>query len=113
MPQVEEVRLDRVFNALSNPVRRQIVHRLKAGEASVSEIVVPFSISQPAISRHLRVLEDAGLIVRSKCAQKTMCKMSPRPLKEVSDWVDNFREYWETKLERLDTYLAQIEQETK
>lgn len=98
-------RLTATFSALADPTRRAILARLTAGEASVSELVQPFSISQPAISKHLKVLERAGLITRGREAQWRPCKLEGSPLKDVADWLQPYRRFWEERLDRLDEHL--------
>src|SRR5689334_20358377 len=97
--------LSTTFAALADPTRRAILARLATGEASVSELAEPFEISMPAISKHLKVLERARLITRGRDAQWRPCRLEPAPLKELSDWVEQYRRIWEGRLDRLDTYL--------
>src|SRR5688500_15133983 len=94
--------LDETFFALSDRTRRSILARLTKGEASVLELAEPFEMSLPAISKHLKVLERAGLIARGREAQWRPCRLQPAPLKEVSDWVGGYRQYWEGSFDRLD-----------
>ena len=101
-------RLDATFTALADPTRRAILARLATGEASVSELAEPFDISMPAISKHLKVLERARLITRGRDAQWRPCRLEPAPLKELSDWVEQYRRIWEGRLDRLDTYLHEL-----
>jgi len=96
------------FSALADPTRRAILSRLARGEATVSELAQPFAMSLPAISRHLKVLERAGLIRRGRAAQWRPCKLEAAPLKEVDDWVEKYREHWEERFSRLDGYLEQL-----
>ena len=98
--------LDTIFGALSDPTRRKILARLAAGEAQVSEIAAPFKISAPAISRHLKVLEDAGLVARRIEAQRRMISLNPDALRKASRWVDQYRGFWDASLDRLETLLA-------
>lgn len=98
-------RLDVAFAALADPTRRAIIARLARGEATVTELARPFPISLPAISRHLRVLERAGLIARGREAQWRPCRIEARALKDVADWVERYRVVWEGRLNRLDDYL--------
>jgi DNA-binding transcriptional ArsR family regulator len=98
--------LDATFAALADPTRRAILARLTLGEATVNELVEPFSISQPAISRHLKVLEEAGLIARGRDAQRRPCRIVGDPLADVSAWLENYRRFWEARYERLDALLA-------
>ncbi len=97
--------LDAVFTALADPTRRAILARLRQGEATVTELAEPFEISQPAISRHLKVLERAGLISRSRDAQKRPCRLEVEPLGEVAAWIEQYRERWEQSFTRLDSLL--------
>ena len=106
--------LDRTFSALAHPARRAILSRLASGEASVTELAAPFRMSQPAVSKHLKVLERAGLITRGREAQWRPCKLQAEPLKEVADWVADYRRFWEQSLDRLDSYLQELQgKETK
>lgn len=98
-------RFDEVFAALADPTRRAIVRRLADGEATVLELAEPFSISLPAISRHLKVLEQAGLISRGRDAQRRPCRLQPEPLIEIAAWAEHTRTAWEQKLDRLDHHL--------
>jgi DNA-binding transcriptional ArsR family regulator len=98
-------RLSTTFSALADPTRRAILARLASGEASVTELAEPFDMSMPAISKHLKVLEKAGLIARGREAQWRPCRFEPAPLKDVSEWVDRYRGMWEERLNRLDEYL--------
>jgi DNA-binding transcriptional ArsR family regulator len=100
--------LDRVFAALADPTRRAILARLALGECSVTELAEPFDMSLPAVSKHLRVLERAGLIARGREAQWRPCRIEPRPLKEVADWATRYRNLWEQRFNRLDSYLHQM-----
>ena len=97
--------LDAVFTALADPTRRAILGRLRQGEATVTELAQPFDISQPAISRHLKVLERAGLISRSRDAQRRPCRLEVEPLGEAAAWIDQYRERWEQNFARLDDLL--------
>ncbi|MGH3332877.1 MAG: ArsR/SmtB family transcription factor [Nocardioidaceae bacterium] len=99
-----------IFAALADPTRRAILARLTEGDATVSELAEPFSISLPAISRHLKVLEQAGLISRSRSAQWRSSSLRAEPLREVLDWVEPYRELWDARLDRLDAHLKQIKQ---
>ena len=98
-------RLTATFAALADPTRRAIVARLATGECTVTELAAPFRMSMPAISRHLRVLESAGLISRRREAQSRPCRLEAAPLEEVAAWADRYRGIWEGRLDRLDTYL--------
>ncbi len=101
-----EERLDEVFGALANTTRRAILVRLVDGEASVNELAEPFDISLPAISRHLKVLEDARLIERSRRAQYRPCRLAPEPLAAVAAWTEQYRPIWEERLDRLEAALT-------
>jgi DNA-binding transcriptional ArsR family regulator len=103
--------LSATFSALADPTRRAILARLSAGEASVTELAEPFELSLPAISKHLKVLERAGLIARSRHAQWRPCRLEPAPLKEVDDWVERYRSLWEERFCRLEEYLQQMKRE--
>lgn len=105
--------LSRIFGALADPTRRAILARLSRGEAGVQEIAKPFNMTLPAISKHLKVLEKARLIRRGKDAQWRPCQLEAAPLKEVSDWVAEYRQFWEESFERLDKYLEEIQQKEK
>ena len=97
--------LSATFAALSDPTRRAILSRLSSGEASVTELAEPFDISLPAVTKHLKVLERAGLITRGREAQWRPCRLRARPLREVADWLDQYRAFWEQSLDRLGHYL--------
>ena len=99
------------LQALSDPTRRAILAKLRVGEATVNELAQPFAMSLPAISKHLKVLETAGLITRSRQAQQRPCKLSEHGLKEVADWMNDYREMWEQRLDRLEAYLKKIQEE--
>jgi DNA-binding transcriptional ArsR family regulator len=102
------------FSALSDPTRRAILARLALGEMSVKELAEPFSLSAPSITKHLKVLERAGLIHRSREAQRRPCRLKAAPLKEVSEWIEKYRQFWTRGMNRLDDYLATLEsRETK
>jgi len=101
-------RLDMTFAALANPTRRAILARLVSGEVSVNELAEPFSMSQPAVSRHLKVLERAGLISSGSDAQRRPRKLEARPLGEATAWLETYREYWETSFVRLDGLLSEL-----
>ena len=101
--------LSATFAALADPTRRAILTTLADGEASVTELAEPFAMTLPAVSKHLKVLERAGLIQRSSRAQWRPCRLSPEPLKDVSDWVERYREFWEPRLDRLDDYLSDLQ----
>ena len=101
-------RLDATFAALADPTRRAILARLASGRASVTELAAPFAMSQPAISKHLRVLERAGLIEQGRQAQWRPRRLQAGPLREVADWVGHYRRHWEESFERLDAYLREL-----
>lgn len=103
---------DVVFAALSDPTRRSIVRRLADGEATVLELAEPFPISLPAISRHLKVLEQAGLISRGRDGQRRPCRLRPEPLVEIAAWAEHTREAWEQRLDRLDAHLQSSSAQT-
>src|SRR5215218_5950673 len=101
-------RLDTTFAALADPTRRAILARLASGEATVTELAAPFDMSQPAISKHLKVLERAGLVSRGRDAQRRPCRLEARPLKAATDWLENYRSYWEESYQRLDALLGEL-----
>jgi DNA-binding transcriptional ArsR family regulator len=101
------------FAALADPTRRAILARLALGETSVTEIAAPFEMSMPAISRHLKVLEKAGLISRGREAQWRPCKLKAEPLKQAADWLDEYRRFWEQSFDRLDEYLKALQTKEK
>jgi DNA-binding transcriptional ArsR family regulator len=101
--------LDATFHALADPTRRAILARLAAGEASVTELAAPFQMSQPAISKHLKVLERAGLISRGRDAQRRPCRLIARPLRDATAWLADFRLYWEESYRRLDSLLTELQ----
>lgn len=101
--------LSRALSALADPTRRAIVERLAEGEATVMEIAEPFDMSLPAISKHLKVLEGAGLIVRGREAQWRPCRINPEGLKGVADWLSEYRRFWDESLDRLDDYLHDLQ----
>lgn len=103
--------LSATFAALADPTRRQILVSLQEGERSVKELAEPFAMSLPAITKHLKVLEKAGLISRSKEAQWRPAKLEVGPLKEASDWIDRYRKLWEDRLDRLEHYLRELQKE--
>lgn len=105
--------MDLTLSALADPTRRAILSRLAQGEASVNELAAPFHMSQPSISKHLKVLERAGLISRGRDAQFRPCRLEAAPLKEVAAWVGQYRRYWEDSLDRLDSYLVEAQQKPK
>ncbi len=101
-------RLSATFAALADPTRRAILARLLSGECPVGELAKPFAMSMPAVSKHLRVLERAGLIAQRRDAQWRWCRIEAGPLKEVSDWTERYRQVWEERLDRLDEYVQQL-----
>jgi DNA-binding transcriptional ArsR family regulator len=105
--------LSATFAALADPTRRAILARLASGECSVTELAEPFEMSMPAVSKHLRVLEQAGLISKRRDAQKRPCRIEAARLKEVSEWAERYRHIWEERLDRLDSYLQTWQKDTK
>jgi DNA-binding transcriptional ArsR family regulator len=105
--------LSATFAALADPTRRAILAKLASGELSVTDLAAPFDMSLPAVSKHLRVLERAGLIARGRDAQRRPCRLEPAPLKEVADWADRYRALWEGRLDRLDTLLRTLQSKEK
>ncbi len=106
-------RLSLAFAALADPTRRAILARLASGQADVSELMKPFALSQPTISKHLNVLERAGLVVRGRDAQRRPRTLVAVPLKDIADWMDPFRRFWEQKFASLDTYLKEMQKKEK
>ena len=104
-----EDRLDRTFAALADPTRRAILARLATGEATVTELASPFDMSLPAVSKHLKVLERAGLISRGRERQWRPARLDARPIEEVSDWADRYRRFWDERYDRLDEYLGELQ----
>jgi DNA-binding transcriptional ArsR family regulator len=107
------VQLDAIFAALADPTRRAILSRLASGEASVNELAEPFDMSQPAISKHLRVLENAGLVSRGQDAQRRPRRLEAKPLAVASEWLERYRKYWEANYERLDALLDELQTTNK
>jgi len=105
--------LDRTFGALADPTRRAILSRLMSGEASVTDLAEPFEMTMPAVSKHLRVLEGAGLITRGKERQWRPARLEAGPLREVADWVERYRRFWEESYDRLDEYLDELQDRAK
>jgi DNA-binding transcriptional ArsR family regulator len=105
--------LSTTLAALSDPTRRAILARLVAGEATVTELAAPFAMSMPAISRHLKVLEHAGLIARSRQAQWRPCRITAAPLRDVADWLAHYQRFWTESLGRLDDYLREVQKKEK
>jgi DNA-binding transcriptional ArsR family regulator len=110
-PRTEQ--LNRAFASLADPTRRAILARLALGEATVSQLMEPFELSQPTISKHLKVLEDAGLIERGRDAQRRPRKLAATALKDVADWIEPFRRQWDDRLNNLDRYLATMKKQEK
>ena len=100
--------LDVTFAALADPTRRAILHRLSAGEVSVMELAQPFAMSQPAVSKHLRVLERAGLVSRRRDAQRRLCRLEAKPLEDATEWLEGYRQFWESNYQRLDALLDEL-----
>jgi DNA-binding transcriptional ArsR family regulator len=105
--------LSATFAALADPTRRAILARLISDEASVTELARPFEMSLPAVSKHLKVLERAGLIERSREAQWRPCRLRAKPLKDISDWVEHYRRFWEESFDRLDIYLKELKEKER
>ena len=105
--------LDSIFAALADPTRRAILLRLAEGEASVTELAAPFEMSLPAVSKHLKVLEKAGLITRSREAQWRPCRLEGEPLREANNWLEKYRQFWDDRFDRLDDYLRDLQQKEK
>jgi DNA-binding transcriptional ArsR family regulator len=106
-------RLSLTFGALADPTRRAILAALIGGEASVQQLAKPFDMSMPAISKHLKVLERAGLIARSREAQWRPCRLEAAPLKDIADWAEDFRRFWDESFDRLDAYLKEMQKKEK
>jgi DNA-binding transcriptional ArsR family regulator len=110
---MDEGALNVTFGALADPTRRAILAKLAKGDASVLELAEPFDMSQPAISKHLKVLERAGLIARGRDAQRRPCRLEARRLKQAADWIGTYRQFWEASYNRLDDYLQELQQKEK
>jgi len=106
-------RLSVTFSALADPTRRAILARLISGAASVTELAEPFEMSLPAVSKHLKVLEHAGLITRGREAQWRPCRLEAGPLKDAADWLDHYRHFWEQSFDRLEDYLGELQEKEK
>jgi DNA-binding transcriptional ArsR family regulator len=106
-------RLSVTFGALADPTRRAILARLAKGQASVTELAEPFDMTLPAVSKHLKVLERAGLVARGREAQWRPCRLEARPLKDVDEWVERYRRFWEQSFQRLDSYLRELQKEDR
>lgn len=102
-----------IFAALADPTRRAILARLTQGEATVKELAEPFNISLPAVTKHLKVLQRAGLITQSREAQWRPCRLEAAPLREVNDWLERYRQFWDESLDRLDEYLKTLQQDSQ
>jgi DNA-binding transcriptional ArsR family regulator len=105
--------LSLTFSALSDPTRRAILKRLAAGERSVTELAKPFKISLPAVTKHLKVLQRAGLISQGRNAQRRPCKLEAAPLKDAADWVEQYRRFWDERLDRLEEYLREVQRDVE
>jgi DNA-binding transcriptional ArsR family regulator len=108
---LDDERLTETFAALANPTRRAILARLARGEAGVNELAEPFELTLPAISKHIKVLEQAGLVTRGRRAQYRPCSLDPTPLREVSTWAEQYRPVWEARFDQMDQYLSQLSQD--
>jgi DNA-binding transcriptional ArsR family regulator len=104
-----QLSLDAAFSALADPTRRAILARLALGETSVTELAKPFAMSMPAVSKHLKVLERAGLIARGRAAQWRPCRIEPKALKEIDDWMEHYRRFFDESFDRLDDYLKRLQ----
>jgi DNA-binding transcriptional ArsR family regulator len=104
-------RLDSIFSALADPTRRAILARLSLGTSSVTELAEPFKMSGPAVSKHLKVLEHAGLVIRGRQAQWRPCSLNAAPLKEIEDWISQYKRFWENSFDRLEEYLQELQVE--
>ena len=105
--------LSTIFAALADPTRRAILARLAEGEASVKELAAPFEISPPAVTKHLKVLQRAGLISQGRQAQWRPCRLESAPLKDVAEWLEEYRRFWDARFERLDKYLAELQEQQR
>lgn len=108
--QVSSPQLDLTFAALADPTRRAILARLALGETAVKDLAKPFAMTAPAVTKHLKVLEQAGLVQRSRNAQWRPCALNAEPLRQASDWLEEYRQFWEQSFDRLDAYLTEIQQ---
>jgi DNA-binding transcriptional ArsR family regulator len=111
MQRLADRELDSIFTALADPTRRAIVARLTRGEAGVLELAAPFAMSQPAVTRHLQVLERAGLVSRRRDGRRRPCRLEPQRLRQLAEWVGDYRRFWEESFERLDDYLDHLQTE--
>jgi DNA-binding transcriptional ArsR family regulator len=105
--------LDARFAALADPTRRAILARLTEGEATVTELAAPFTMTQPAVTKHLKVLERAGLISRGRDAQRRPCRLRPDAIKDVAEWTESYRQFWDESYDRLDKYLEELERKER
>ena len=112
-PVIEEDRLSETFSALANATRRAILARLAEGEANVNELAEPFDLTLPAISKHIKVLERAGLVARGQRAQFRPCTIDPTPLEHVSTWAERYRPIWEARFERMSDYITHLQEQPK
>ena len=112
-PVIDEDRLNETFAALASSTRRAILARLAEGEANVNELAGPFDLTMPTISKHIKVLERAGLVVRSQRAQYRPCALDPGPLEEISAWAEQYRPVWEARFDRMSDYLTQLRSQRK
>jgi len=110
---IDDDRLTDTFGALANSTRRAILARLAEGAATVNELAEPFSLSLPAVSKHIKVLERAGLVIRGQSAQYRPCALDPAPLREVMTWTEQYRRVWETRFDQMDAYLTQLRNKEK
>lgn len=110
---IDDIRLDETFAALANSTRRAILARLARGEANVNQLAEPFDLTLPAVSKHIKVLERAGLVERSQRAQYRPCTLDATPLEEVSTWAEQYRPVWEARFDRMDEYVQQLQQQRK
>jgi DNA-binding transcriptional ArsR family regulator len=113
MVNIQPASLDRVFGALADPTRRAILERLARGDTTVTELASPFPSSLPAISKHLSVLEHAGLIVRSNDGRKRICKINPAAMRNAAKWIDHYRMFWTDQLDALDAYLSSTQEDSE
>jgi DNA-binding transcriptional ArsR family regulator len=110
---MQSLQLDQVFSALADPTRRAILARLSRGEATVNELVAPFALSQPTISKHLKVLEGAGLVSRGRDAQRRPVRLNAAPLGEAAKWIGDYKRFWEDSYDRLETYIQHLKDKEK
>jgi DNA-binding transcriptional ArsR family regulator len=109
----QQDQLSTTFAALADPTRRAILARLAQGEATVTELAAPFDLSLPAISKHLKVLQRAGLIEQGRQAQWRPCRLTPEPLRDIADWIGQYRQHWEERFNRIDEYLHELQKEPR